>query len=351
MAIRTLLSVLALFVFGSCVEERTPIRHPDRMSLWVQNLPAESVADSIAFCATHQLNLNVNMMRGEWNPESLGVVCALAEEQDVALRLWPALPHEQGYWANQENAEIFVEYVDEILAWVPQSCPRADGIVYDMEMPFERFSELEQMQAAGKSNLDIINWLLAGADEARFIEARNVFAASVERVHAFGLTAAVSTLPQNADDYADGDETVARAMWTPIEGIAWDSVAFQVYRNLFQLSYPPADGSRYTSGLVASYAASVTEAYGDKGGLDLGMAGGPRLEDGLGDARELQADIAAALAAGLPPGSLSIFALDGLRRLEDAENWVKVPTAKVAEPSEADESLRAIFRLLDSLEY
>ena len=342
---------LLLTLVSACVEENQPIRHPERMSVWVQNLPAGSLVESISFCETNHLNLNVNMMQGEWDAEALAELCAEAAAHDVAIRLWPALPHADGYWANQENAEIFVAYVDEILSWVPDACPRLDGIMYDMEMPFDRFSELSQMQAEGKSNLDIINWLLAGSDEERFIEAREIFANSVERVHNMGLTASVSTLPQNADDYADGDETVARAMWTPIEGIAWDSIAFQVYRNLFQLNYPPTDGSQYSSGLITSYAQSVKEAFGDKGALDLGMAGGPRIEDGLGEARELQADIAAARAAGLSVGALSIFALDGLRRLEDAADWVSVPEPKAAEPTTADESLRAIFRLLDSLEY
>lgn len=335
----------------ACVDGDQPIRHPERMSLWVQNLPEESFTESISFCETNQLNLNVNLMRGEWNQSALAKLCSEAAAHDVAIRLWPALPHEEGYWANQANAEAYVAYVDEILTWVPAACPRVDGIMYDMEMPYDRFAELSQMQSEGKSNLDIINWLLAGSDEERFIAAREIFAASVERVHQLGLTAAVSTLPQNADDYADGDETVARAMWTPIEGIAWDSIAFQVYRNLFQLNYPPADGSQYSSGLIASYAQSVKEAFGDRGALDLGMAGGPRIEDGLGESAELQADIAAARAAGLSVGALSIFALDGLRRLDDAADWVAVPEARAAVPTEADESLRAIFRLLDSLEY
>lgn len=329
----------------------SPLRHPDRMSLWVQTLEPSDVAEALRFSATNRLNLNVNMMRGEWDAARLAALCEQAAAADVAVRLWPALPHSEGYWANQGNVELFVDYLDELLALALPHCPRVDGLMVDMELPFDKAMALEEKRAAGESNLDLVNWLLEGVDESRFHDARERYADAVDRVREAGLFVGVSTLAQNLDDYDDGDETIARAMWTPIEGIAWDQVAFQVYRNLFQAGYPPDDGTKYTPGLIASYARSAQEAYGDLGALDLGTAGsGPRLEDGLGSAVELQADIAAALAEGLRPGALSIFALDGLRGLPDANAWVQLPPPVEAAPSSADLDLRGIFRWLDNLD-
>lgn len=328
-----------------------PVRHPERMALWVQSLEPSDVTDALHFSATNRLNLNVNLMRGEWDPARLTALCEQAAASDVALRLWPALPHAEGYWANQGNVELFVDYLDELLALALVHCPRVDGLVVDMELPFDRAMTLEERRAAGESNLDLVNWLLEGVDEPRFYDARERYAEAVDRIREAGLFVGVSTLAQNLDDYDDGDETIARAMWTPIEGIAWDQIAFQVYRNLFQVGYPPADGTTYTPGLIASYARSARSAYGERGALDLGMAGsGPRPEDGLGHAAELQADIAAALAEGLAPGDLSVFALDGLRRLPDRDAWVQVPAAVEVSPSSADLELRGLFRWLDDLD-
>lgn len=322
------------------------------MGLWVQTLEPAQLPEGIAFCREQQLNLHVNLMRDAWDDERLSSLCQAAEDADVALRLWPALPHDEGYWANQENAEAFVDHFDDLLARIPAQCPRAEGLVIDMETPFARMAEMDARRAAGQSNLDIVNWLLQGVDEARFVAARALFADAVDRAHAQGLRVSVSTLPQNLDDYEDGDETIARAMWTPIEGIAWDQVAFQVYRNIFTTGYPPEEGSAYTPGLIASYARSARAAFGERGALDLGLTGrGPRPEDGLGDAAELQADIAAALAEGMTPGDLAIFSLDGLRRVEDDAAWVQVPPARPAEPSAADLGVRDLFRFVDSLEY
>ncbi|MFZ9887203.1 MAG: hypothetical protein ACO3JL_06850 [Myxococcota bacterium] len=337
---------------SACVDlSTTPVRHQERMSLWVQTLEPADVTDALRFCADHQLNLNVNMMQGEWDASRLASLCEQAAAADVAVRLWPALPHADGYWANQENADRFVGYIDELVVVAREHCRRVDGLIVDMELPFDKAMALEQKRAAGESNLDLVNWLLEGVDEGRFYAARALYADAVDRIKAEGLFVGVSTLAQNLDDYDDGDETIARAMWTPIEGIAWDQVAFQVYRNLFQAGYPPEDGSVYTPGLIASYAQSARAAYGERGALDLGMAGsGPRLEDGLGSAAELQADIAAAQAEGLAPGSLSIFALDGLRGVPDADAWVQVPPPAEATPSGADLDLRGIFRLLDDLD-
>lgn len=348
----SLLCLLGGAAAGCAARDEGPLVHPERMGLWVQTLAPEQVDEGLAFCREHALNLHVNLMRDAWDDERLASLCARAEAADVALRLWPALPHEEGYWANQENAGPFVAYFDELLARIPALCPRAEGLVIDMETPFDRMAEMESMRAAGRSNLDIVNWLLEGVDEARFLEARALYADAVDRAHAQGLRVSVSTLPQNLDDYDDGDESIARAMWTPIEGIDWDQVAFQVYRNLFTTGYPPEEGSAYTPGLIASYARSARAAYGPRAALDLGLTGrGPRPEDGLGDAAELQADIAAALAEGLAPGDLAIFSLDGLRRVEDDAAWVQLPAPRPAAPSAADAAVRDLFRFIDALEY
>jgi hypothetical protein len=344
--------VLGAALVAGCARE--PIRHPDRMSAWLEFTSEETVVGQVAFAASLDLNLNVAVIRGEHDRAFVRAACDAAERSDIALRLWPLLPEEEGYWPNQGNAEPFVEWLEELRGWARRDCRRLDGWVVDLEMPIDRALDLEALVEGGASVLDLVSFFVEEIDEVGFEEARTVFREETDVLKEEGYSVIATTLPFLADDVLDGDETIAMALWTPVEGVDWDLVSFQVYRSLFDSRFAEVledPEARFTSGLISSYAATAVEHYGVRAGIDLGTTSalGIGTHEGLASAAELQADVAAALAEGVSPGRVSIYSLEGLLEHNDAPDWVAVPEPAAAEVDASTEEIRSLFQDLDAL--
>jgi hypothetical protein len=343
--VRAGLAVVLSLALGGC--GRAPVRHAERMTIWAETLPADRIADRVAFAAANHLNLNVAAIQGQTDPAYLQTLCTATDGADVALKLWPLLPMSQGYWANQSNVDAYDAWIDQLLSWAAGTCPRLDGVVVDMEQPIDRTMQLVAMRADGQSNVQIAEWLLGGIDEAAFERARGLFDAEGQKVRGQGYSYSVSTLPMVADGYDAGTETLAQALWTPIDGIQWDAVSFQVYRSLFQSEFPAANGQPYDAGLVTSYAQTIVGKWGALGAVDLGTTGaGVGVTMGLPGAADLQADLGAALAAGIAPGHLAVYSLEGLDGKPDAAAWVALPAPMAVPASPTDDQPRATFRTL-----
>jgi len=343
-------ALVALLALAGCSSGSRALRHDDRMSAWVEFLPADQIAGDFALAARARVNLNVSLVQGTHDRAYLERVCAAAKAGGLTLRLWPGLPREQGYWPNQANVDAFLAWLEVLYGWAGEVCPRLDGVVVDMEFPIDRVEMLRALRAAGKSNVEVAMWLLGNRDDAAFERARGLYAAAARRARGLGYRFYVTTLPMIADDWRDDDETVARSLWTPIEGVEWDAVSFQVYRPLFDQQFPHASGMPYTSGLVTSYARSIVQRWGARGGVDLGTTGsGIGIAMGFASAADLQADIAAARAEGIAPGRIAIYSLEGLRDKPDAEAWLALPEARAAAIADRDADARGVFQSLDLL--
>jgi hypothetical protein len=271
----------------------------------------------------------------------------------VALRLWPLLAYDDGYWVSQANAELFAAHALTLAAWAAEDCPRLEGLVLDLEMPFDRALELQDRLAAGEASLNVIGWLLDGIDEVAFEAGRATLARLVDDLRQRGYAVHGSALPMILDDLDDGDESIAKALWTPVLGLDLDVISFQVYRSIFDASYAPAlaDPAPFTSGVVTSYARTAVAHFGDAAAVDLGTTGtGIGVTSGLASAAELQADIAAALAEGIPPVRINVFSLEGLVDRDDAAAWLAVPTPAAAAIDHSTEQLRELFAGLDVLD-
>jgi hypothetical protein len=111
------------------------------------------------------------------------------------------------------------------------------------------------------------------------------------------------------------------------------------------------DPVSFPSGLITSYAESILTHYGEQGAIDLGVVGSAGMSElpGMTDASALQGDLAAALAAGIAPGRIQVFSLDGLFEMDDRADWVALP-APVAAPVDASTlEMRELFSSLDLL--
>lgn len=327
-----------------------PIRHDDRASAWVEF--HEDLDAAVLDAAAWNLDLNLAMERDLHDMERLRSTCAVAAENDVALKVWPTLPIEEGYWPNQGNFDAFAAWTWQLVDVAREDCVHLDGVVVDMEMPYERAMELQDLVAEGATDLEVAEFLVATIDEDGFEQARRDYAELTQALQDEGLRVHVTTLPMHADDLFDGDETLALALWTPIQDIGWDMVSVQVYRSFFQSSLAAAledETQEFSAGLISSYADTMFDHYGDRAALDLGTTGtvGIGVHAGLSE-DELQADLAAALVV-VPADHIAIYSLEGLDEHEDPAASVRLPSAERVEPDAATLEIRELFATLDAL--
>ena len=331
-----------------------PLHHDDRMAVWVEFVPPADLARRMQQAATFRVDANVALERGLHTEDDLRAVCRAADDADVAVLLWPLLPEEEGYWANQEDADAFAEWTRTLVGWAQRDCRHVDGVVIDLEMPIQRMRQLEDVVADGGGALQVASVLLSSVDEAAFEHGRIVFADLVDELHEQGLRVELTALPVVADDVLDGDEGIAQALGTPVMGIDADAISLQVYRSSFDALFAPAledPTTRFGPGLITSYAVTATDTWGDRAALDLGLTGPVGFDDsgGLASAADLQADIAAGLAAGIPVDRIAIYSLEGLDAKSDVADWLAVPAPSEPEPDPATDELRGLFRSLDAL--
>lgn len=341
-------------LMGCGPEDPEPLSHPSRITVWAEFMEPEDMDAWFSFAGAAALNINVAIKQDQHDRDFLAAVCRAATDNDLALRLWPLLSQADGYWANQQNVELFIDYVQTLRGWAAADCPRLEGFVVDLEMPYDRALALEDMFAQGGSVGDLLNFLLGGIDEALFETARLRFTDLVEDLNHRGYLVSASTLPMIVDDAEDGDETIAKALWTPVVDVPYDKISFQVYRTHYDAVWGQglAGGPvSFPSGLITSYAESIVGHFGDQGAIDLGVVGSAGVSElpGMTDATALQGDLAAALAAGIPPGRIQVFSLDGLLEMDDRDQWVTLPTPVVAPVDASTLDMRELFFSLDLL--
>lgn len=251
-----------------------PIRHEDRASAWLEF--HDDLDQAVADASEWGLDLNLAMERDTHGMDRFRTVCALAEQHDVGLKVWPLLPTEEGYWPNQGNTAEFAEWTWELVDVARDDCDNLDGVVVDMEMPYDRAMALQEMIDEGASDIEVASFLVETIDEEGFEQARQDYEELTLALQEEGLRVHLTTLPMIADDLADGDETLALAFWTPVQDISWDIASVQVYRSFFQSTLASSledPTQEFTSGLVTSYAETMVEHFGDAAALDLGTTG------------------------------------------------------------------------------
>lgn len=344
-----LIAIACLTGCPSAPPDPAPLRHDDRLHAWLEFTSPEEVDAQMAAAADLALDVRVAVIEGQHDLDFVEAACAAAEAHDVALMLWPLLDVAEGYWPNQSNAVAFVEWATTLADAVPTRCPRLDGIVVDMEMPIDRS---EMLTGDGLSLTERLTTLVDGADPEAFEAARGVYRDFVEAMHARDLRVAVTTLPMLIDDELDGDEGIAWALWTPVQDIPWDRASFQVYRTLFAEYATAFLGSESTfgPGLVTSYGEHIAAFWDGAASIDLGTTGLGMVEHGgMTDPQELQEDIAAALAAGIPLQAINVYSLEGLLLHDDPPAWVGTPSATAGPEEPAVEQIRDIVQGLDEL--
>ena len=180
--------------------------------------------------------------------------------------------------------------------------PVFSGVSFDLE-PGHAYAEKLR-----KSKVSQLPRLIAAHVNPRaFEEARKHFGAAIEQLHREGVSAHATAFPLVLDD-AEGKANFEDALDTPVSGLDWDEVSFMVY----QTAFAQFTGLWFGPSLVASYAQSAVQRFGDRAGIDLGVVGAPAL--GL-DAGERYPDVSALAAesGGSPQRRHSLQPHAGLR--------------------------------------
>ncbi|GEM_PF-6927246 len=347
MRIPACLVVLSCSLVG-CVQP-DPLRHDDRLHAWLEFTDVDRVETHVEWAATLNLDLRVAVVQGRHDANYARTVCAAAEAHDVGLSLWPLLDEADGYWPNQSNATQFATWATELAALQTDGCPRLDAVVVDMEMPIDRSETLTDTTLTVSQRLTALS---SSVDLGAFEAARSTYSDLVDSLHERDLRVFLTTLPMLVDDQLDGDEGIAQALWTPVEGVAWDRLSFQVYRTLFDEYARSLLGTEepFGAGLVTSYAADIELYWPDTGSLDLGTTGEGMVEhDGMEEPAELQADIAAGLDAGVPLEAINVYSLEGLLEHDDPAAWVGTPEPRAALVAPEVDEIRAVVQGLDEL--
>ncbi|MHB8876043.1 MAG: hypothetical protein ACYC8T_20325 [Myxococcaceae bacterium] len=345
-------TALALAAAG-CGAPRAP--PPPRPAIWSEYLQPEQVREQLPAIARYGLDLNLAVARGRWSNEDTVAIVREADRHGVRVRFWPLVTFDEGYWACESNVEVVREHLRALMDLIEKENLPVDTFELDLEPHYRRVERLKELLAAGGGAVEVLDFFKAGVDPVAFAAARREYRALVQELHRRGFQVNMSTLAQVLDDFSDSDSTIQDALDVPVTGLEWDQLSFQIYRSSLQGDYGLMlpEGARLTPDIVYDYAITAKQAFGDRAALDLGLI---RSEGsgfaGYTDPAELRADVAAALAAGVPASQLQLFALDGLREMPDGDAWAAgLPQAEPVKPP-ADPGTRALrswFQVLDGL--
>ena len=307
---------------------------------WSEFLTADEVRGTFGLLAERKVALHLAW--SDEQPELLSLAREAALE-GVEVRPWLLLPEADGYWPGATNAAAFAEASRRLMdVWGEPAT-----LIVDMEMQFDRSMQLAALLAAEEPDLvAILTLLRSGIDREGYAAATGIYAALVDEAHARGWRVLLTTLPQVLDDYEDGDDDIRQAFGIPLEGIAWDAITFQAYSTLFGDFLSNTSLGPY---FVYDYAARAVQRFDARAGVDVGLvSAGVSASSVYEGPIDLQEDLSAALAAGVPSTRIHVYALDGIVARIPSEAWLEPPAATPAPPADqGTEEVRATSAALD----
>lgn len=327
----------------ACSNGLPPVFETDR-GVYSERLDYEAVEQRLATLETHRTELYLAIGPDDVETGALESVLLAARRHGVPVRAWLLLDDDDGHWPGEHNLAAFDAHVRAFWRWNREAHLGVEWILVDLEPALAISNQL----AAALDGGDIsaaLPVLLANRDAAAFAEARTEWIAAVDGWHDEGMLVAAVGLPYVLDDFGDADADIQDMFDSPIDGPEWDELGFLVYQNL----YGTAD-ARLGAPLVFDYARTVAERWGQRGAIALGTIGdvGKNTASiGYDDRGALEADLAAAAAAGLT--NFQLFSLDGMEREGGVGEWIGnldiTPATPAEDPRVTD--ARAMAALLD----
>ena len=314
--------------------------------VWAELMSDEAVAETLPQLASRGLPLALHLPAERVGDTGFATLTRRAADLGVPLRLWPLLPRDQGYWIGESNADRAAELLADIVRW--RAAPggvAADGVSIDLEPAYEYAEALRTAQKRNPARW--LGLLRSHIDPGAFERARAELGHAVDATRRAGLAVHAVTYPMVLDQ-PGGSNVVEDAFDIPLGGIDWDEVSFMVY----QTGFAQQTGHWFGPALVHSYARAAVARFGERAGIDLGVVG----NEGIGldpgnrypDPCALEADLGAALAAGIPRHRMRIYGLAGVLREGGIERWLSLSGVKPSAPGRdrAVDGLRNTVRAL-----
>ncbi|MBI2061229.1 MAG: hypothetical protein HYT87_15935 [Nitrospirae bacterium] len=320
-------------------------------AVWSEFETEEEVESVLPFMAEHGLALNRSVTLGATDFRRLESLVKSAHRQDVVVRLWPELKEEDGRWPSVGTRGLFIPFFYELMDFVESRKLPVDTLYVDLEPSLARGRELlAALSQPGSNVLDgLLKFYEAKVLDPDFEPGKTDFKNMVDNAHARGFKVFMTTIPFILDDFGDGDPSIQRALESPVEGIDWDEYSFQVYTTMFSNLY----GLKLGPALVYSYARTARTQFGDKAALDLGLfLASPDVFSGAAgfeSPAEMEADVLAAFAAGIPVDRLHFFSLEGVLGKPDRGNWFNWNLAAAGQPK-SEPNVALLRGLLQSVD-
>ena len=251
--------------------------------------------------------------------------------QGVEVHPWLLLAESDGYWPGSTNASLFSAKARQLSSlWISHGLAPTT-LVVDMEMRMDRYRRLDELLSAPIANVfEIVHFLRSGVNRWQYFGATLTYAALVNDLHRAGWKVHLTTAPQMADDYSDGDDGLRQAFGVPVDSIAWDSISIQAYRTLFggySLFGP------LTPFFVYDYGKMAQKVWGSRAAIDIGITGNgvdhaPTYVDGS----DMRRDVEAALSAGFYPDDIFVYNLEGILDKPPVAGWFEAPQENAPAP-------------------
>ena len=299
-------------------------------ALWPDETGPDILAQWYPFFAETGARLYVEVLE-EWiverNPD-IARIFREAHEAGVEARPYIILSEEAGIYPNESNFDRFFAALKAFIAWVEDENLPVEWICVDMETPVQMVQDLESCVREFRF-LDALLLLLQHRDPEMFQRSIASYQELVDYCHAHGFKVHVITFPLVLDDYSDSDFHIQDAFDVPVSGVGWDEVDFMIYRTTYQgYTLMP-----FTSDLVYRYALMARGLFGERASVFVGLvlwSGWGGGDSGYQDPAELEADIEAALAAGVH--EINIFYLTGLLEKADPVAWMRPDVSDYSPP-------------------
>jgi hypothetical protein len=285
--------------------------------------------------AQHGVALVMHWPAAELENPAYWRVAADAQAQGISVHPWITLPEADskdpnapnyrstGYFPNATNHEAWCAVARAwLLAWQSAGF-KPTTISVDFEMRKERLHEFVALTGDGDllGTLALLEENRAGVTPEGFAAAATSYREFVDFAHANGFRVEATTLLPLLEDYNDGDLSIQQGFQVVLDKeTAWDRVAFQVHRTIYQ-RYDPSPF------FVKYYAETALREWGERAAVGVGLthggidantatyASGPELSD----------DVDAALEAGIPARFIDVYSFRGMWEKPPFEQWFQPP--------------------------
>ncbi len=238
----------------------------------------------------------------------------------VPVMLWPLLPDESGYWANEMNAMEFSDHIEKIFDWADGAKLQIPWLAVDMETPFYQLERIKN--ASGFNKLKhIVSAFSENRDRGRFYESSAVYGRLVGRMHARGAKVIAAAAAPVTEDFQRGAFGIQDALETPVSTVNWDIVSFMIYTSAAVGYGKPFVSPRDARWYLYSVMRDMKKLLWNRAGVSIGCTCTGKISDEpfYSTPEELLPDMQAAKASLID--DVAIYNLEGILRSRRPEAW------------------------------